>query len=653
MQSKLLAITFALGLVLFTGSSTFSAADCNCENTTYTLDADFDEGTLVNVNHQAPYNDQLQLNDSGEPFNFIWVAASARGTVVKIDTLTGAVLGEYLSAPNGRSRNPSRTTVDANGNVWSGNRNEASGGQGSVVHIGLLENGQCEDRNGNGIIETSTGLGDILSWSNTGNADDNGGVSTADDECIIHYVRTAGTNVRTVAVDGSNDVWVGGLGNRVHEKIDGATGTPVPLTQFNLGCGGYGGLVDGNGVLWSAGGGQNTLLRYDPSVPVGSCINLSRTSYGLGIDTNGFIWHTNWTYNTILKIDPSGAPIFGPFVTGGASNDRGVTVTPADNHVWVANSGGSDVSRLDNSGALLAVIPVGSTPTGLSVDATGKVWVTNYGTDDVMRIDPATNLVDLTVSLGAGAGPYNYSDMTGSTLTAPPDTGTWTVIYDSGCDLHDWSTVKLIWNSDEPGDSSITVKASSSNDGMTFGSEEDVTNGDLLPLALATGRYLKVIVTFERSTVNGSESPVLYDLTIECNQPPDCSQAAASIDTLWPPNHKFVEISVIGVTDPDGDPITITIDGISQDELVDTYGDGRFTPDGQGIGTDTAQVRAERTGTKKVPGNGRVYHIAFTASDDKGAECSGEVLVGVPHDQGQGSVPIDDGPLYDSTVLSP
>jgi hypothetical protein len=139
----------------------------------------------------------------------------------------------------------------------------------------------------------------------------------------------------------------------------------------------------------------------------------------------------------------------------------------------------------------------------------------------------------------------------------------------------------------------------------------------------------------------------------DCSQPPDCSDAISSIDILWPPNHKFVDINVIGVTDPDGDPITITIDSIYQDEPVDTYGDGKFTPDGQGVGTDTAEVRAERSGTKKVPGNGRVYHISFTADDGRGGACSGEILVGVPHDQGQGSVPIDDGALFDSTTISP
>src|SRR4030042_271862 len=98
---------------------------------TYTENADFDEGAAINVVHGVP--GQLQLDDTTKAFPFIWVAASARGTIVKIDTDTGEVLGEYYSSPDGRGRNPSRTTVDKNGNVRAGNRNESAGGKGAVV----------------------------------------------------------------------------------------------------------------------------------------------------------------------------------------------------------------------------------------------------------------------------------------------------------------------------------------------------------------------------------------------------------------------------------------------------------------------------------------------------------------------------------------
>ena len=535
--------------------------------------------------------------------------------------------------------------MDANGNVWAGNRDESSGGLGSIVHIGLQQNSQCVDRNGNGTIETSTGLGDIKPWLNPGGVDDNGGVSSAEDECIIHYTRTSGTNVRTVAVDGNNDVWIGGYGNRVHEKIDGATGAPVPGTAFNLGCGGYGGLVDGNGVLWSASLSPYAVMRYDTSTSTGACVNLGRYSYGLGIDNDGNIWNSNYTFNSITKIAPDGT-ILGAFGTGGATGDRGVTVTP-DNDVWVANSHGSDVSRLSNAGILQAVIPVGNMPTGLSVDAEGKVWVTNYSSDNVMRIDPASNTVDLTVSLGPGARPYNYSDMTGSSVPAPPTAGNWSVVYDSGAAAAEEWTIS--WNAATPGDSSISVTASSGTDGMTFGSPQAMSNGGDYP---AVGRYVKMEVSFSRASTG--ESPILYDLTIEpANEPPVCAEAFPSVEIIWPPNHNWVDVDILGVTDADGDLPAITINSIYQDEPVDTMGDGTFTPDGTGVGTDTAHVRAERAGSKKVPGNGRVYYIDFTADDGNGGACAGQVQVGVPHDRGKQNVPVPDGPNFDSTQLAP
>jgi hypothetical protein len=106
----------------------------------------------------------------------------------------------------------------------------------------------------------------------------------------------------------------------------------------------------------------------------------------------------------------------------------------------------------------------------------------------------------------------------------------------------------------------------------------------------------------------------------------------------------MVAVSVLGVTDPDGDPVSITITGISQDEPVNAAADGSAGPDGAGVGTSTARVRAERSGT----GDGRVYHIAYSASDGKGGTCSGTVKVSVNHSVKVAAV--DGSPLHDSTV---
>ncbi|MDD4875770.1 MAG: hypothetical protein PHQ86_01355 [Dehalococcoidales bacterium] len=98
------------------------------------------------------------------------------------------------------------------------------------------------------------------------------------------------------------------------------------------------------------------------------------------------------------------------------------------------------------------------------------------------------------------------------------------------------------------------------------------------------------------------------DATFTPNQPPDCSEAYANPGCLWPPNNKFVDISIIGETDPDGDLVTITITAITSDEATATdagLGGAKHAPDADGVGLDTASVRAECSGT----GDGMVYMI--------------------------------------------
>lgn len=113
------------------------------------------------------------------------------------------------------------------------------------------------------------------------------------------------------------------------------------------------------------------------------------------------------------------------------------------------------------------------------------------------------------------------------------------------------------------------------------------------------------------------------------NRPPDCSRAAASLSELWPPDHRLVPIEVWGVTDPDGDPVTVTVTGVTQDEPMLGGGDGHTCPDAVLQG-GALSLRAERAGG----GNGRVYVVSFTADDGKGGSCDGSVRVCVPHDQG-------------------
>jgi uncharacterized repeat protein (TIGR01451 family) len=128
----------------------------------------------------------------------------------------------------------------------------------------------------------------------------------------------------------------------------------------------------------------------------------------------------------------------------------------------------------------------------------------------------------------------------------------------------------------------------------------------------------------------------------ELNHNPICTSVTGG-PNLWPPNHKMRLISLTGATDPDGDPVSLTVTGVTQDEALNGLGDGDTSPDATlGPASNQVNLRAERSGT----GDGRVYRISFTGSDGRGGTCADTAIVGVPHDQGKGSVPIDSGGVF-------
>jgi YVTN family beta-propeller protein len=528
-MKKLFLLFLCIGLIMMPLSAVAATF-------TFTNDADWDSGLYVSTNSGPPgADDQIQIDPNIlTPFNHIWVALSGRDGVARIDTdvdpttigngdtyLTSteaggaAVLGEYLSRPDGMQGNPSRVTTDLNGDVWVGNRNEAGGGKGSVTKISAKPTGTTSSGAWNGSTF------DRLGWSNSGGVDSNGGTTTASDTAILNYVRTTATNVRAVAVDANNNVWVGGGNDNYHELINGNTGAPVGGVgnSFDVSpYGGYGALVDGNGVVWSSDwptGSTSKLVRHDPATNTTTLINNDRDTYGLGIDTNGYIWVANYSYNTVQKVSPSGT-IVGTYSTGGASGDRGVAVTPIDNNVWVANSGGNTVSRLDNNGNYLGQVTVGSMPTGVAVDSNGKVWVTNYNSDTVQRIDPTTNTVDLTIYLGSNANPYNYSDMTGTVVSGTTNpTGTWRYVADGGIIGQEWD--QIFWNTEAEGEiplgTNITIEARVADTlaALSFAPYFAFGSGDFLNL---TGRHLEVRATLTRTGGGiNAVSPILSDLS--------------------------------------------------------------------------------------------------------------------------------------------
>jgi hypothetical protein len=136
------------------------------------------------------------------------------------------------------------------------------------------------------------------------------------------------------------------------------------------------------------------------------------------------------------------------------------------------------------------------------------------------------------------------------------------------------------------------------------------------------------------------------------NRAPITTGARASVARAWPPGGDLVDVAISGVTDPDGDPVTITCVGVTQDEPVTG---GKATP-GVARGQVCADASIDASGHARVrlardgSGNGRVYQIAYSATDACGATSLGRVRVEVPHDMGKACV--DDGQRFNSLACA-
>ncbi|MBS1791708.1 MAG: VCBS repeat-containing protein [Acidobacteria bacterium] len=521
MKSKfafLIAITvlslFALSLGVIPYAKRVGASALQQPQRTYTTSADFAEGILVGLEYTTVPN-QLQLSREGGIPPYIWVPNQNEGSISKVDTRTGREAARYRTG-GGTSANPSRTTVDLQGNCWVGNRNYAS-----VVKVALAES-DCVDRDGSGAIDTSrdsNGDGDItgaelLDWGK--------------DECVLKevvvaagkegtYTPGAFTNysaygdegTRAMAIDANGNVWAGVYRDRKYFNISGADGAILrTIDVSSQSHNPYGAAIDRYGTLWSADVLTGFVLKINPMTGSLTKITLNHQAYGLGIDKLDHLFVSGWESSKLSRINVLTNQI--DWTKDIEYRSRGVVVSD-DNDVWVANSNSSRVIRWSNDGVPKTTISAGSgESSGVSIDQNGKIWVVNRNDSTIRRIDPATNTVDLPKTLNGTSGHYGYSDMTGKVArTVTTSTGTWTAVYDSGAANTPWGTIS--WNSLEPAGTSIRARVRSSANQTSWSTWEQAMKGVSLS-ATPANRYLQIEVTLQITT--GGSSPILYDLTV-------------------------------------------------------------------------------------------------------------------------------------------
>jgi hypothetical protein len=369
-----------------------------------------------------------------EPLPYIWISNTGEGTVSKVDTREFVEVARYLTGPLGVGNDPSRTSIDTSGNAYVGNR---SGGSLTKILAGGPEG--CPDRDGDGMVTTSTSGTDVLAWGT--------------DECVAWNTALspdpgllrAVAAQDTIGPDGEifTVVWAGGYGAQSAWKIDAETGAVIfrvttPTTP-------YGFALDGSGNLWMASL-SNQLGKIDTNIctseatcagpPCGEdrdgcamqLINLPSLNYGIAVDPEQRVWLGG---DRVVRYDPSapaGARVtFGPsgttFVNGIAADERG--------NIWGAamDQGLLRIDAEDPSRWVAVPASVGMSVKGVAIDGDGKAWGINMNgrggfgdpgaLGDAIVVVPRAAFDEFTVwteVVPTLVSPYTYSDMTGQQL---------------------------------------------------------------------------------------------------------------------------------------------------------------------------------------------------------------------------------------------
>ena len=356
-------------------------------------------------------------------FDFIWIANTSQGTVSKINTMTGVEVGRYFTGPNGGAAQPSRTSVNQYGDVAVSNRTI-----GSTAKVAALKS-KCKDKNGNGMIDTSTGANDIKPWGQ--------------DECVLWYTAFPLANgysggVRPTAWEGvSQDpvtcetpvprVWIGykDAQNVAHfVRLHGDTGAVVdevlrPNWSANS-FGPYGGAVNSEGDLFAVGYDNEVGVRIDSETLQITEIGNSpgQYKYGMGVDSNGNMWVGSFFGPHHMYFYDAQANKWEGIGNGGnpGSGALGVQIDQ-EGRVWGAANGPCRLIETDVATKKFIktdiALPGCSSPWGVSIDNEGYVWVVDKA-NKAFKVDPDTYEIKLVV-MGL-VDPYTYSDMTGQGL---------------------------------------------------------------------------------------------------------------------------------------------------------------------------------------------------------------------------------------------
>jgi YVTN family beta-propeller protein len=347
-------------------------------------------------------------------------------------------------------------------------------------------------------------------------------------------------------------------------------------------------------------------------------ITVGSAPRGIAISSDGkFVYVANQFSDTVSVIDTTSNTVVATITVG--LQPTGVGITPDGSRVYVASSLNGTVSVIDaaTQAVIGGAISVGGNPQALTMSPDGsKVYVSNFNSASVSVIDTASNTVEATITVGwfpygmatTPDGGRLYVADTDPALSngsvAVIDTTTNTLL--TRVTLPAFHTSRRVAVTPDGGTGYVTINTPQRV--LVFDTTTNFVVGDPIP-------------------INGIPEGIAVT-TVQTPCPPAViTGASASPSTLWPPNHRMVDVTV-DYTVTSSCPTSCALDAASN-EGPDAIGEGNTTADWIVINPNRVGLRAERAGI----GNGRIYSVMIACTNSAGQSSTASITVTVPHDR--------------------
>jgi len=231
-----------------------------------------------------------------------------------------------------------------------------------------------------------------------------------------------------IFIDSGGTAWITNFGNNTIIGLNSSGGVAVApfgsTTLFNP----AGIVIDSFSQIWSTDTGTSSSAEELTVSTTGGVFTRFVGGFGLGTATRiiadttvspNIMWVSNSGTGGVSRIVNNGTSALtgGAVAGGGQQGQQGITL---DNNgdVWVANTSGGSVTKINGSTGTVALGPISvggitasSSPWGIAADSANNVWVNNFGSNSVTELDSNGNALSPPTGFATGLVQFPKNDI--------------------------------------------------------------------------------------------------------------------------------------------------------------------------------------------------------------------------------------------------